>query len=67
MWGMYTTYTTDTTPEDIGQGTYRSLTDGVLFFLAITFLAQWHPLIAPERADLRPEYNQGPVASKGMF
>ena len=34
---------------------------------AITFLAQWHPLIAPERADLRPEYNQGPVASKGMF
>jgi len=39
----------------------------MVFSVAITFLAQWHPLIAPERADLRPEYNQGPVASKGMF
>lgn len=35
--------------------------------VAITFLAQWHPLIAPERSDLRPEYNGGPVASNGMF
>ncbi|KAH0284429.1 hypothetical protein M436DRAFT_79790 [Aureobasidium namibiae CBS 147.97] len=23
---------------------------------AITFLAQWHPLIQPQRGDLRPEY-----------
>ncbi|KAL3466316.1 V-type proton ATPase subunit E [Aspergillus heterothallicus] len=23
---------------------------------AITFLAQWHPLIAPRRADIRPEH-----------
>lgn len=23
---------------------------------AITFLAQWHPLIVPRRGDLRPEY-----------
>ncbi|KAL4916949.1 ATPase, V0 complex, subunit E1/e2 [Aspergillus aurantiobrunneus] len=22
---------------------------------AITFLAQWHPLIAPKRSDIRPE------------
>lgn len=22
----------------------------------ITFLAQWHPLIVPERSDLRPEF-----------
>ncbi|BCS18052.1 H(+)-transporting V0 sector ATPase subunit e [Aspergillus puulaauensis] len=22
---------------------------------AITFLAQWHPLIAPKRADIRPD------------
>ncbi|KAL3468958.1 ATPase, V0 complex, subunit E1/e2 [Aspergillus californicus] len=22
---------------------------------AITFLAQWHPLIAPRRADIRPD------------
>lgn len=59
MWGTY--YTTDTTPD---------IEREVLTFVelvAITFLAQWHPLIAPERADLRPEYNQGPVASKGMF
>ncbi|KAF1813203.1 hypothetical protein P152DRAFT_395603, partial [Eremomyces bilateralis CBS 781.70] len=25
---------------------------------AITFLAQWHPLIVPQRNDLRPEYLQ---------
>ncbi|RMY64586.1 hypothetical protein D0863_09714 [Hortaea werneckii] len=34
---------------------------------AITFLAQWHPLIVPERGDLRPEYNNGPVKSGRMF
>lgn len=30
---------------------------GMLIFLllAITFLAQWHPLIAPKRADIRPD------------
>jgi V-type H+-transporting ATPase subunit e len=39
----------------------------MVFIAAITFLAQWHPLIAPERSDLRPEYNGGPVASNGMF
>ncbi|KAK8210103.1 H(+)-transporting V0 sector ATPase subunit e [Zalaria obscura] len=29
---------------------------------AITFLAQWHPLIAPKRSDLRPEFvhHEGP-------
>ncbi|TKA79069.1 hypothetical protein B0A55_02510 [Friedmanniomyces simplex] len=32
---------------------------------AITFLAQWHPLISPQRADLRPEYVNGPVKSQG--
>ena len=34
---------------------------------AITFLAQWHPLIAPQRNDLRPEYNGAAVKSNGMF
>ncbi|RMY36215.1 hypothetical protein D0866_04083 [Hortaea werneckii] len=34
---------------------------------AITFLAQWHPLIVPERGDLRPEYNNGPIKSGRMF
>ena len=34
---------------------------------AITFLAQWHPLIAPQRNDLRPEYNGAPAKSNGMF
>lgn len=31
--------------------------------LAITFLAQWHPLITPERNDLRAQYHNGPVKS----
>ncbi|KAH9824459.1 putative vacuolar (H+)-ATPase subunit e isoform B [Teratosphaeria destructans] len=34
---------------------------------AITFLAQWHPLIVPERNDLRPEYANGPVKPSGRF
>ena len=34
---------------------------------AITFLAQWHPLIAPQRNDLRPEYNGAAAKSNGMF
>lgn len=34
---------------------------------AITFLAQWHPLIVPERNDLRPEYNNGPVKGGSLF
>lgn len=34
---------------------------------AITFLAQWHPLINPERADLRPEYVNGPVQGGSMM
>ncbi|KAK4499462.1 hypothetical protein PRZ48_009977 [Zasmidium cellare] len=34
---------------------------------AITFLAQWHPLIAPERKDLRPEFNQGPAAGNSFL
>jgi hypothetical protein len=29
---------------------------------AITFLAQWHPLIVPERSDLRRE-----IQSRGVF
>ncbi|KAK5111645.1 hypothetical protein LTR62_004750 [Meristemomyces frigidus] len=33
----------------------------------ITFLAQWHPLIVPERADLRPEYVNGPAKSNGAM
>lgn len=28
---------------------------------AITFLAQWHPLINPKRSDLRPEGGEGHV------
>lgn len=33
---------------------------------AITFLAQWHPLIQPQRSDLRPEYihHEGPGGSR---
>ncbi|KAF1819676.1 uncharacterized protein K489DRAFT_434388 [Dissoconium aciculare CBS 342.82] len=34
---------------------------------AITFLAQWHPLIVPERSDLRPEFNGGPVKGSSLF
>lgn len=34
---------------------------------AITFLAQWHPLINPERNDLRPEYQNGPIKSGSRF
>lgn len=40
---------------------------GLTSSIAITFLAQWHPLINPERNDLRPEYNNGPAKSNGMF
>lgn len=36
-------------------------------FPAITFLAQWHPLIVPERSDLRPEFNGGPKGGNQMF
>lgn len=42
-----------------------SLTNGDV--LAITFLAQWHPLIQPQRGDLRPEYNGGPVKGESFF
>lgn len=34
---------------------------------AITFLAQWHPLISPQRKDLRPEFNQGPAAGNSFL
>ncbi|CZT19295.1 probable VMA9 Subunit e of the Vo (membrane) sector of the vacuolar H+-ATPase, essential for vacuolar acidification [Ramularia collo-cygni] len=34
---------------------------------AITFLAQWHPLIVPERSDLRPEFNGGVKSGSQMF
>ncbi|WPG99284.1 Hypothetical protein R9X50_00209700 [Acrodontium crateriforme] len=34
---------------------------------AITFLAQWHPLIVPERTDLRSQYNGGPSPSGSRF
>ena len=34
---------------------------------AITFLAQWHPLIVPERSDLRPEYVNGPAKGSGRL
>ncbi|KJY02474.1 Vacuolar ATP synthase subunit e like protein [Zymoseptoria brevis] len=34
---------------------------------AITFLAQWHPLIVPERSDLRPEFNGGKVQGSRAF
>ena len=54
-------------PTRFGHGMCGLLTTWCFFLVAITFLAQWHPLIAPERADLRPEYNGGPVASNGMF
>ena len=39
----------------------------LIMITAITFLAQWHPLITPERNDLRPEYNNGPVKSPSFF
>lgn len=32
---------------------------------AVTFLAQWHPLIAPERSDLR--LDNGPTKPGSMF
>ena len=66
MWGTYySSYTAITNYIWIQNARF---TDRCCSFLAaITFLAQWHPLIAPERADLRPEYNGGPVASNGMF
>ncbi|KAK7563734.1 ATP synthase subunit H-domain-containing protein [Phyllosticta citricarpa] len=32
---------------------------------AITFLAQWHPLITPRRSDLRPEVEAGGAAVLG--
>ena len=64
MWGTYYTHHTSQ-PSTVDIETRQAkVTDDLA---AITFLAQWHPLIAPERADLRPEYNGGPVASKGMF
>ncbi|KAF2484843.1 ATP synthase subunit H-domain-containing protein [Neohortaea acidophila] len=33
----------------------------------ITFLAQWHPLIVPERDNLRPQYQNGPVKPTRRF
>ncbi|KAF2721412.1 hypothetical protein K431DRAFT_312488 [Polychaeton citri CBS 116435] len=33
---------------------------------AITFLAQWHPLIQPERNDLRPQYINGPAEGRSF-
>ncbi|KAM0712109.1 hypothetical protein Q7P37_011203 [Cladosporium fusiforme] len=51
------------TPRDISlEGTTRSNKS-----TAITFLAQWHPLIMPQRNDLRPEYNGGPVKSPSFM
>lgn len=53
---------------DRGEG--RQYGDGVTrltYGTAITFLAQWHPLITPERADLRPEYVNGPAKSNGAM
>lgn len=35
--------------------------------LAITFLAQWHPLIAPERKDLRQEFNQDALGRRSFL
>ncbi|KAH8804802.1 ATPase, V0 complex, subunit E1/e2, partial [Xylogone sp. PMI_703] len=47
-------------PKGENQTTWRSslilsFTSCYLMW-AITFLAQWHPLIAPRRGDLRPEF-----------
>ncbi|TKA68047.1 hypothetical protein B0A49_08587 [Cryomyces minteri] len=45
---------------------YNSLAHQPARGQAITFLAQWHPLITPKRGDLRPELinHEGP---SGMF
>lgn len=50
MWGAFSPSMSDTLPPET-----------LTLDTAITFLAQWHPLIVPERSDLRPEYNNGPV------
>lgn len=54
MWGTYCKRTSE-----------RSL--GLMRWAAITFLAQWHPLISPQRKDLRPEFNQGPAAGNSFL
>lgn len=59
MWGMYC--------PQYGRGDNRVEHEKLTASVAITFLAQWHPLINPERNDLRPEYNNGPVKSPGFF
>ncbi|XTI85223.1 ATPase, V0 complex, subunit E1/e2 [Cenococcum geophilum] len=47
-------------PKGENQTVWRStlILSAVACFLmwAITFLAQWHPLIVPRRLDLRPEH-----------
>ena len=52
-------------------GTYCKRPDrrgvGLTGWTAITFLAQWHPLISPQRKDLRPEFNQGPAAGNSFL
>lgn len=47
MWGMSSS--PSLAPLETGSAT--SLTPGT----AIVFMAQWHPLIAPKRADIRPD------------
>jgi len=54
MWGMPASYFLRFcgVPDALGQvGGYR-LTGQI----AITFMAQWHPLIKPLNSSLRPEY-----------
>ncbi|KAK4629013.1 V-type proton ATPase subunit e [Fulvia fulva] len=55
-------------PKGENQAVWRSTiilaTASCWLMWAITFLAQWHPLINPERKDLRPEFNRVPGPAK---
>lgn len=62
MWGTYlarfSIFTILSPPNgrwkwDLGLG--RRLTGDLVGVIALTLLAQLHPLVAPRRADLRPE------------
>lgn len=54
MWGTYS----HRIDPDYTEKETEAMSPGIILTLttAITFLAQWHPLIVPRRGDLRDDY-----------
>lgn len=56
MWGMFGFHPHTYLESPILDAIEITNTPADNFLAAITFLAQWHPLIVPRRGDLRPEF-----------